>query len=695
MITLSLSECSIDPEAGRKPRSGPAGSSRAIFLVVLAALFGLTLAQSGCVGITSAKTESATSTTDNAAAPTITTQPVSQTITSGQTAAFSVAAAGTAPLSYQWQLNGSAIAGATSATYTTPVETTSNSGAKFSVVVSNSAGSATSSAAVLTVNAAVVAPSITTQPASQTITAGQTATFAVAASGTAPMSYQWQLNGSAINGATSATYTTPAETTSNSGSRFSVVVSNSAGSATSSDAMLTVNAATVAPSITTQPASQTITSGQTATFSVAASGTAPFSYQWQLNGSAINGATSSTYTTPAETTSNSGAKFSVVVSNSAGSATSGNATLTVTATPVAPSITTQPASQTITAGQTATFAVAASGTAPMSYQWQLNGSAINGATSSTYTTPAETVSNSGAKFSVVVSNSTGSATSNNATLTVNAAPVAPSITTQPTSQTINAGQTATFTVVASGTAPLSYQWELNGSAINGATSSTYTTPAETVSNSGAKFSVVVSNSTGSATSNNATLTVNGVVGALTSNLPSLSFNSVNVGSNSSLSVILTNGGTANISITGVSVTGAGYTPSGVSTGLIIAGGATATLTIKFAPAAAGLVNGSVTVTSNATDPSLTIGLSATGVQPTSHSVALSWTASTSSVSGYDVLRAAVSGGPYTQVNTSLITTTQFTDSTVVSGQTYYYVVVAVNSSNQQSTDSNQVSATVP
>src|SRR5712692_8178136 len=159
-------------------------------------------------------------------------RPASQTVTAGQSATFSVAASGTAPLSYQWRKNGTAISGATSASYTTPATTTADNGAPFTVVVSNSAGSVTSNAAALTVNAAVVPPSITTQPASQTVTAGQSATFSVAASGTAPLSYQWRKNGTAISGATSASYTTPATTTADNGAQFTVVVSNSAGSVT-------------------------------------------------------------------------------------------------------------------------------------------------------------------------------------------------------------------------------------------------------------------------------------------------------------------------------------------------------------------------------------------------------------------------------------------------------------------------------
>jgi Domain of unknown function (DUF4091)/Immunoglobulin domain/Immunoglobulin I-set domain len=461
---------------------------------------------------TGSVTSNAATLTVNAAPvpPSITAQPTSQTVTAGQTASFSVAATGTAPLSFQWQRNGANIAGAISSSYTTPTTTTSDSGSTFLVLVSNTGGTVTSSAATLTVNTAPVAPSITTQPSNQTVTAGQTASFRVAAAGTAPLSYEWQRNGVAIGGATSSTYTTPATTSSDNGAQFTVAVSNTAGSITSSAATLTVSAAPIAPSITSQPTSQTVTAGQTASFSVAATGTAPLSYQWQKNGANIAGATTASYTTPATTTSDSGSTFRVLVSNTAGTATSNAATLTVNAVPVAPSITTQPASQTVTAGQTASFSVAATGTAPITFQWQKNGANIAGATTASYTTPPTTTSDSGSTFRVVVSNSAGTVTSSAATLTVNAVPVAPSITTQPASQTVTAGQTASFSVAATGTAPLSYQWQRNGVAIGGATSSGYTTPATAGSDNGAQFTVAVSNTAGSVTSNAATLTVNSV-----------------------------------------------------------------------------------------------------------------------------------------------------------------------------------------
>jgi hypothetical protein len=183
------------------------------------------------------------------------------------------------------------------------------------------------------------------------------------------------------------------------------------------------------------------------------------------------------------------------------------------AVPVAPSISAQPAVLSVTVGQTATFSVVAAGTAPMSYQWQKNAANIGGATSSSYTTPATTSADNGATFRVVVTNAAGSMTSNSATLTVTAAAVAPSISTQPANQAVTIGQTATFSVVAAGTAPLTYQWQKSGANISGATSPSYTTPATVSTDSGATFRVVVTNSVNSITSNSATLTVTAVLGA--------------------------------------------------------------------------------------------------------------------------------------------------------------------------------------
>ena len=202
----------------------------------------VSLILAGCgVGVSTSGTEGG-----SAIAPTISNQPANQTVTAGQTAVFSVTAAGAAPLAYRWQKGATPINGATSASYTTPPTAASDRGSTFSVVVSNSAGKITSNAATLTVSATPVAPSITQQPSNQTVTVGQMATFSVTAEGTTPLTYQWQKGTIAITGATSAGYTTPATTTSDNGTQFSVVVSNSLRNATSKAATLTVNSAAAA-----------------------------------------------------------------------------------------------------------------------------------------------------------------------------------------------------------------------------------------------------------------------------------------------------------------------------------------------------------------------------------------------------------------------------------------------------------------
>jgi hypothetical protein len=345
-------------------------------------------------------------------------QPANQSVVAGHTANFAVVATGTGALTYQWAKNGAVISGATAASYTTPATATSDNGAQFTVAVTDSTGSMTSNVAALTVTAAPVAPSITTQPVSQTVTTGQVATFSVTATGTATLTYQWKKNGTAIGGATSASYTTPATAASDNGAQFTVTVTNNTGNVTSGAATLTIN---LPPSITTQPASQTVTAGQTAMFSVTASGTGTLTYQWSKNGAAIGGATAASYTTPATAASDNGAQFTVTVTGSAGSVTSGAAKLTVNLTP---SITSQPAGQSVVVGQTANFSVTATGSGTLTYQWKKNGAVIGGATSASYTSPATIASDNGAMFSVTIANTAGNVTSNAATLTVTAAPVA-------------------------------------------------------------------------------------------------------------------------------------------------------------------------------------------------------------------------------------------------------------------------------
>jgi Domain of unknown function (DUF4082)/Immunoglobulin domain/FG-GAP-like repeat len=438
-----------------------------------------------------------------AVAPTITTQPASQTVVAGASVTFTAAASGTPAPTYQWQKNGANISGCTSASYTIASVATGNAGT-YTMVATNSAGSATSSGAVLTVNPATVAPKITTQPVSQTVVVGASVTFTAAASGAPAPSYQWQKNGANIAGCTSASYTISSVATGNAGT-YTMVATNSAGSATSNGAVLTVNPATVAPTITAQPVSQTVMTGSSVTFSVTATGVPAPTYQWRKGSRNISGATASSYTIAAVSSANA-ATYTVVVKNSSGSVTSNGAVLTVKAATAAPTITTQPVSQTAVTGASVTFTAAASGTPAPTYQWQKNGANISGATSASYTIANVATGNAGT-YTMVATNSAGSATSNGAVLTVNAATVAPTITTQPASQTVVPGASATFTAAASGTPAPTYQWQFNGAKITGATSASYTIASAAAGNAGT-YTMVATNSAGSATSSGAVLTVN-------------------------------------------------------------------------------------------------------------------------------------------------------------------------------------------
>jgi hypothetical protein len=218
--------------------------------------------------------------------PSITTQPSSVTVASGASATFSVVATGES-LTYQWQKNGSAISGATAASYTIAAVQTADAGS-YTVVVTNSGGSVTSSAATLALNAAG-APAITTQPTSSTVTAGANVTFTVVASGVG-LSYQWRKDGTAITGATSATYSLSAVQAANAGS-YTVVVTNTAGSVTSNAATLTVGTTSTAPTLTTPSFNLSTAAGGTALFYVT-TGAGSYTYQWSRNGEAIGGATS-------------------------------------------------------------------------------------------------------------------------------------------------------------------------------------------------------------------------------------------------------------------------------------------------------------------------------------------------------------------------------------------------------------------
>ena len=292
----------------------------------------------------------------------------------------------------------------------------------YTVVAMNSAGTATSNAATLLVNPASAAPAITTQPVGQTATVGQTITFAALASGTPTPTYQWQKNGATIAGET-GTFLVLSNVQTGAAGIYAVVATNTAGAATSNAATLIVSLASALPVIATQPSSHTIGAGQSAVFSVVATGNPTPAYQWQKNGVAISGATGATLSISAAQLADSGS-YAVSATNSVGAATSVPVTLTVTggAGP-APAITLQPpGSLNLISNQSLALNVAATGS-NLSYQWRrVNGTgviSIPGATGPTLTIKPVGSLDAGTYY-CNVSNGAGSADS---------APVAVAVTT--------------------------------------------------------------------------------------------------------------------------------------------------------------------------------------------------------------------------------------------------------------------------
>jgi hypothetical protein len=261
-------------------------------------------------------------------AGTTATTPADQTVCQGSTATFSTTAGGPGPFSYAWTVDGSAFGGNTSS-ISVPTAALSVGTHAIAVTVSGACGSVTRNA-TLTVQATTSA----TTPAAQTVCKGATATFSTTASGTGPFTYQWKLDGSNIAGATNSTVNINTSTLSGGSHTVDVVVNGACGSVIRSTT-LTVN---TAPVVTTNPMSQSASSG-TVTFTAAASGSPTPTVQWQVstNGGAsfsnIPGATSTSLTVTASP-ANNGNQYRAVFTNSCGTATTTAATLTSCSAPV-------------------------------------------------------------------------------------------------------------------------------------------------------------------------------------------------------------------------------------------------------------------------------------------------------------------------------------------------------------------------
>jgi len=185
------------------------------------------------------------------------------------------------------------------------------------------------------------------------------------------------------------------------------------------------------------------------------------------------------------------------------------------------------------------------------------------------------------------------------------------------------------------------------------------------------------------------------VAQLTASPVSLSFGSITTGANGTQSVTLANSGNSSVSVSQISISGAGFSAAGFALPVTLAAGQSASFSVTFAPTTTGNLSGSVAVTSNATNSPLAISLSGSGAAAASHSVTLNWTPGTSSYAGFNVYRGALSGGPYTKVNSAFISATSFIDTSVTSGQTCYYVATEVDSTGAESVYSSEVIATIP
>lgn len=422
------------------------------------------------------------------ALPQITNTLSNQPLCAGQPLNLAVTATGSG-LSYQWMKNGTAIPGATNASFSIPSTSSADAGS-YSVVVANSCGNATSNVSVVSVTVPVA---IITQPTSHTACAGTAHTFTVNATGD-NLNYNWMVNGSSFQTGPSASLTLSNISTLMAGT-FQVEVSNSCGTVASNVVNLTVNSA---PSITTQPAfTTTLCEGDALNLSVTATG-GTLSYQWFKDGVLISGATNASYALGTTNFSNSGV-YTVEVTNGCGTVTSNNATLGVTPTTW---IAAQPLTGSICVGDNYTFTVIAGG-GGLTYQWFKDGVLIPGATANNYTVSNGTTANSG-NYEVTITGSCGTVTSQIATLTVVGGPV---ITTQPQATTICGGQNGSISVAAVGPG-LTYQWLKDGAAIPGATSATYLINGMTGSEVG-NYSVTISGDCGApVTSNVATVSLN-------------------------------------------------------------------------------------------------------------------------------------------------------------------------------------------
>jgi hypothetical protein len=458
-----------------------------VFAALLSVL-GLAACSGGFQGSSASGSSSSGSSSSQDSALKVT-QPVSVTVNVGQTATFNVTASGTGPFAYQWFVNGTAISGATSNTYTTSATAAGQSGMVFTVVVTNSSGTVTSGPATLTVMgpAAPLAKSIVPSNATPVYDAsvmlvptfsGGTATIGSSGVGSS------DITANAVSG---ASYPTPALTA---GKTYTLTVTDSKGNVVSTTCLVTPSAIALTP-IT--PGTQTEAPGHV-TFSSTATGGLTNGVTWMASAGTFVG---NVWTSP-----NTAGTYTITAT----SVDNPSVLVTTTTTISGPVINTQPVAQHDCSGGVLSLSVAANYAA--TYQWNLGGTPISGATSATYVVANASSANAG-NYTVTVTNGVGSVTSS-----VAAVAVGSTITSNPVSLSLHLTQVGTFSVAAQGLSPFTYQWYQipsggsTGTAISGATSPVYTTPGVDASYNGAKYYAVATDSCSTPlNSTNANLTV--------------------------------------------------------------------------------------------------------------------------------------------------------------------------------------------
>jgi hypothetical protein len=393
--------------------------------------------------------------------PVFVVQPEETTVQSGTALTLTAVAVGAGTVTYQWFRGGVALAGATASTYSITADEAS--GGDYAVVASNEAGAVTSLAATVRVLVPALQISVPL-PQSVAVMSGSSAALGVGWMGPSSTAFQWFRNGVAVSGGTSATLQFSPAKGSDAG-LYRVTLRAGTAVVTSGTVNFTVN---VPVSIFNQPEPAVAAlQGKPVTLRVSAAGTPPLSYQWYLNGTPISGGTGASYTIK-EMGAVSAGTYKVEVRNGFGRSDSETSRVSLVAPPA---VTVQPVGQQFVnelAGLT--LSAAATGTAPLGYQWRKDGAPLVGGTSAVLS--LQTLREQDAGFyDVVVSNAAGSATSRSLQILVNLPPKI--VTRPPASIEATLGAAVPLRVVAAGTGPFFYQWFLGSTPITGGTSALY------------------------------------------------------------------------------------------------------------------------------------------------------------------------------------------------------------------------------